>query len=324
MVGSWYKFMDIGIIHFMAYPEVQKEGGPVVETLEKILKDDFFTAVEITHIRDGKACEQVKNMIEQSHVVAAFGAQPVLLSGKLNINALDETERIKAVDEVKKCIEEASYLGTKGVAVLSGPYPGKEKEKEALRQLYKSLDELCLYSSKFELGFELETFDFDIDKKCLIGGSDIAAEVAQEVRKNHNNFGLLVDLSHLPLQYETSKKAIKTCASYITHLHIGNCVMKDKNHPAYGDMHPRFGVKGGENDVKEVREFLEAAFESGLLNDVKRPILSFEVKPMPGESSDLIVANAKRTLPHGVVVIIAYLVYADFFKVFKNDSYFES
>ena len=300
MKELWYKYMNIGTIHFMSFPEVMKGEGPIIETLEKILSNDFFTAVELTRIKDEKVREQAKNMLESSHVVSAYGAQPVLLSNKLNLNSLIDEERITAVNEIKKCIEEAAYLGTKGVAVLSGPHPGKEHESEAISKLLLSLEELCDYSQKFKLMFELESFDFDVDKKCLIGKSELAADIAKEVRKKYTNFGLILDLSHFPLQYEPTKNALKNSIDFITHLHIGNCVLKDKNHIAYGDQHPRFGVAGGENDVKQVREFLSALFDLGWLRDdvnatqSDKPIISFEVKPMPGELSNIVLANSIR------------------------------
>ena len=296
MVESWYRYMNVGTIHFMSFPDMAK----FEETVGKVLQDDFFTAIEMTRIKDDKVREEVKGMLAASHMVLAYGAQPVLLSNKLDINSLNDEERKKAVAEVKKCIEEAAYLGAKGVAVLSGPHPGKGLEEQGVRQLLQSLEELCEYSQRYHLAFELETFDFDMDKKCLIGKSDLAATVAQKIRTKFPNFGLMMDLSHFPLQYEPTKTALKNCAPYITHLHMGNCVLKDKNNPAYGDLHPRFGVNGGENDVEQLREFFEAAFETGLLKDdpaVKpkdKLIVSFEVKPMPGENPDLVLAGSKR------------------------------
>jgi sugar phosphate isomerase/epimerase len=300
MKKSWNKYMNIGTIHFMSFPEVMGGEGPVTETLEKILANDFFSAVELTRIKDDTVREQAKKMLQSSHMVSAYGAQPVLLKNKLNLNSLVEAERRIAVDEIKKCIDEAAYLGTKGVAVLSGPHPGKELEGEAIKQLLLSLEELCSHCQQYSLRLELESFDFDVDKKCLIGKSDLAAMVAGEIRKTYPNFGLILDLSHFPIQYEDTKTALKNCIGFITHLHIGNCVLKDKNHPAYGDMHPRFGVEGGENDVEEVREFFETLFELGWLKDdvnIKsedRPIISFEVKPMAGENSNIVLANSIR------------------------------
>jgi len=300
MVESWYRYMNVGTLHFMSFPDVGKGEGPITETLEMILQDDFFTAVEITHIKDDKVREQVKKMLETSHVIASYVTHPMLLSKKLDINSLDEEHRKKAVAVVKQGIEEAAYLGATGVSVLSGPHPGKALEQEGLQKLLESLEEFCDYSRKYNLAFELETFDFDVDKKCLIGKSDLAVTVAQKIRMKYPNFGLILDLSHIPLQYEPTKTAIKNCARYSTHLHIGNCVLKERNHPAYGDQHPRFGVNGGENDVDQLREFFDALFEEGVLKKdtaVKvgeKPLISFEVKPMAGENPCLVLANSKR------------------------------
>ena len=72
--------------------------------------------------------------------------------------------------------------------------------------------------------------------------------------------------------------------------------MSNPDHPAYGDNHPRFGCEDGENDTPEVVEFLKELLNIGYLDPEKRPILSFEVSPMPGESTEVIVANAKRVL----------------------------
>jgi sugar phosphate isomerase/epimerase len=300
MVDSWYKYMNVGTLHFMSFPEVGKGEGPIAETLEEILRDDFFTAVEITHIKDDRVREQVKKMLEASHVISSYVTHPRLLSNKLDINSLSEQDRKKAVAAVKEGIEEAAYLGATGVSALSGPHPGKGLEKEGVQKLLESLQELCDYSQKFRLGFELETFDVDVDKKCLIGKSDLAATVAQTIRTKYPNFGLILDLSHIPLQGESTKTAVKNCAKYITHLHIGNCVLKDRTHSAYGDQHPRFGVTGGENDVDQLREFFAALFAEGVLkNDsaatvAEKPLISFEVKPMAGENPVLVLANSKR------------------------------
>jgi len=300
MAESWYRYMNVGTLHFMSFPEVGKGEGPITETLEKILRDDFFTAVEVTHIKDDKVREQVKKMLETSHVTASFVTHPLLLSNKLDINSLIEEERLKAVAVVKSGIEEAAYLGAAGVSVLSGPHPGKGLEEEGVRKLLHSLEELCECSQRHHLAFELETFDFDVDKKCLIGKSDLAAQVAQKIRKKYANFGLILDLSHIPLQYEPAKTAVKNCARYSRHLHIGNCVLGDRTHQAYGDQHPRFGVRGGENDVDQLREFFTALIEEGFLkNDpglkaAEKPLISFEVKPMAGEDPLLVLANSKR------------------------------
>jgi sugar phosphate isomerase/epimerase len=124
----------------------------------------------------------------------------------------------------------------------------------------------------------------------------LGVAVSLDVRKEYANFGLMLDLSHLPLQGESPTYALGLARDHLVHAHIGNCVMKNAEHPAYGDNHPRFGCEDGENDVVELAEFLAELLNIGYLDPNKRPILSFEVAPMEGESAETVVANAKRAL----------------------------
>jgi len=51
MQESMYKFMKVGLVHFAAYPETIRGEGPILKTLEGIVEDDFFSTVEVTHIK---------------------------------------------------------------------------------------------------------------------------------------------------------------------------------------------------------------------------------------------------------------------------------
>ena len=297
MQDSMYKFMKVGLIHFMAYPQVMKGEGPILETLQKIAEDDFFTAVEVSWIKDAKVRQKAKKLLEVSHLTVAYGAQPRLLVKKLNLNSLDEVERKEAVNEVKAGIDEAYEIGAKALTFLSGTDPGSQEREQAIKLFISSAKEICAYAkSKGDLGITLEVFDQEIDKKCLIGPTKDARRVAEEVRKEFDNFGLMVDLSHLPLLGETPAQAIMPVKDYLVHAHMGNCIMRDKEHPGYGDQHPRFGIKGGENDVKELTEYLKVLLDIGFLNPQNPPMVSFEVKPLADESSEVVIANAKRVL----------------------------
>lgn len=287
--------MKVGIVHFMAYPQTLAGEGPIVETVRRIAEDEFFSAIEVSTIKDPKAREAVARILEESHLTVGYGAQPILLTRKLSLNSFESSERAKAVQAVKEAAEEAYYLGAGALAVLSGPDPGERRE-EALRLLIRSLTEICAYArSKGNLRVLLETFDRKVDKRCLIGPNADAVKVAAEVRKVDPDFGLMLDLSHIPLQGETAREALQVAKEHLAHVHIGNCVKKE-GHPAYGDQHPRFGLEGGENDVPQVVEFLRELFHVGYLGEGRRPIVAFEVKPLPGESSEMVIAGSKRTL----------------------------
>ncbi|KUK86365.1 MAG: Xylose isomerase domain-containing protein TIM barrel [candidate division TA06 bacterium 34_109] len=297
MQESMYKFMKVGIIHFMAYPQTMKGEGPILETLQKIAEDDFFTAVEVSWMKDKEIRKKARKLLKTSHLVVAYGAQPTLLVNNLDMNSLDEQERRKAIQQLKDDVDEAYELGAKALAFLSGKDPGEEKREKALELLVSSTKEICDYAkAKGNLKIALEVFDRDIAKKCLIGQASLAKRYAEMMRKQCANFGLMVDLSHLPLLGESPAEAILPIKDYLVHAHMGNCIVKDKNQLGYGDEHPRFGIEGGENDTDELVEYLKVLMKIGFLNPDNPPIVSFEVKPLPGESSEVVIANAKRTL----------------------------
>lgn len=290
------KYMKVGLVHFMAYPATIKGEGPVVETIKKLALDDYFSAIEITTIKNDVDRGIVKKMLETSHMTVAYGAQPRLLISGLNINDLNEEGRQKALANLKEGIDEAYELGCTGFAFLSGKYE-EEKKEQAFAALVNSTNEICAYAkSKGSMRIALEVFDYDVDKRSLIGPAALALRYAREIRKQHDHFGLMVDLSHIPLIHETIEESLIPVKDYIIHAHIGNCVVKSPEMPAYGDVHPRFGFPGGENDVDEVVHYLRVLFDIGFLNDTNPPIVSFEIKPFGEEDPDVVIANAKRTL----------------------------
>jgi sugar phosphate isomerase/epimerase len=289
-------YMKVGLVHFMAFPSTIKGEGPVEETIKKVALDDYFQVIEITTVKDLAVRKRVKSILESSHLTVTYGAQPRLLTNGLNINDLREEERQKALNNLKEGIDEAYELGCKGFAFLSGKYEESSKE-ESYQALVSSTNEICAYvKSKGNMRVTMEVFDYDVDKKSLIGPAPLAARFAAEVRAKHPHFGLMVDLSHIPLLHETNEESILPVKEFITHAHIGNCVMGDPSMNAYGDVHPRFGFPNGENDVDEVVAFLRVLLQIGYLNEKDPPILSFEVKPFGDEDPELVIANAKRTL----------------------------
>lgn len=296
MIESINKYAKVGLIHFMAYPSTIKGEGPIEETIRKIAVDDYFDAIEVTWIKDPETRKRAKKMLDSSKLTVAYGGQPRLLTTGQNINDLDEEKRQIAIANLKEGIDEAYEIGAVGFGFLAGRYVEETKE-ESYQALVKSTKELCAYAkSKGDLKVVLEVFDYDVDKCALIGPVDITKRYAEEVCASCDNFGLMVDLSHIPIIHETIRENLLPVKDYIAHAHMGNCMIKDKNDPAYGDAHPRFGYPGGENDTPELVEYLEVLLEIGYLDPNNRKILSFEVKPVGDEDPDIVIANAKRTL----------------------------
>lgn len=290
------KYFKPGLIHYMAYPDVMKGEGNIVETVKRVACDDYFSAIEITWIKDLAVRKEVKKIIETSRIAVAYGSQPRMLTTGMNINDLNAEKRKQALSSLKQGIDEAYEIGAVGFSFLSGKYEEETKE-QSYQALVDSTKELCEYAmSKGSMPVTLEVFDYDIDKKSIIGPADLANRYAKEITREYKNFGLLVDLSHIPMLHETCEESLLPNQEYITHAHMGNTVIKDASLEAYGDTHPRFGFPNSENDVDELVEYLRVLFKIGYLNKENPHILSMEVKPWKDEDPELIIASSKRTL----------------------------
>ena len=275
----------------MSHPPADYE---VLESIKTICCDDYFDVLEVTQMKDEAVREKARKMLEQAHMRVCYGAQPRLLGTGLNPNDIDEEGRLKAERTLLEAVDEAEYLGAGGIAFLAGKWEEKTKE-ESYVQLKKTTKRVCDYAAEKGMAVELEVFDYDMDKAALIGPAPYAAKFAADMRCMCSNFGLIVDLSHFPTTYETSKFVIQTLRPYITHFHIGNAVVK-KGCEAYGDQHPRFGYPESANDTEQLLEFFKVLKEEGFLNKDQPYVLSFEVKPWKGEDGDLVLAGTKRVI----------------------------
>lgn len=304
MKESLHDYMKVGLVHFMAYPATIGGDGPVLETMNEVVTDDYFDAIEITRVNDPEEAKKVQGLLNSSGITVGFGAQPIELRAGLNMNSLDDEVRRTAVDALKEAADMAYFFGAGKLGFISGKMPENPKDMDAsLQALKDSIIEVGQYAKNTGDGsliLSLETFDDETDKKALIGTNRRAVELSREVRKHLPDFGLMLDLSHIPMQGETIREALTIAREHINHAHIGTCVISDLNDPLYGDKHPRFLHPLSEATIPEVREFLKVLFEIGYLHDnpVERPVVSFEVMPAAGtyETPQSVVVEAKRVL----------------------------
>ena len=281
------KYFKVGTLQWMSFPKRDP-----MESLLAIARDDFFDAVEVKGY--GEKNEEARKILNQSHLKVCYGAQPRLLGLKLNPNAVEESERMKAEKTLLEAVDEAEYLGAKGIAFLAGKWEPETKD-QAYAQLLKTTRNICDYALTKDMNVEIEVFDYDVDKAALLGPAPYVAQFAAEMRTTHNNFGILVDLSHFPITRETSRFVIQTLRPYITHLHFGNAVVKE-GCDAYGDVHPRMGYPNSANDTAELLDFLTVLKEEGFFHAKQPYVLSMEVSPRPDEDEDIVLANTKRVL----------------------------
>lgn len=288
---------SVGLVHFMLWKDTIKGEGDF-SSVSTILDDPYFGAMEMSWVKEDAERAHVAKLVAASGKRVAFGAQPVLLTQKLDINHLDESERRTAVDAVVGVMPQAAEIGAVGFGLLSGKAVAADKKDRAMEQLVKSLVEIGTELKKHaDIPLVLETFDqLDYGKNCLIGPNRDAATIAKEVRKTIPKFGLMIDLSHLPLQGETAAQAWADAGEYVAHAHMGNAVMNKPDHPMNGDEHPPFCDPDGENCVDELTDYLRVLKDGGYLNAERKPFLSFEVCVYGDWTREKLIAQCKETL----------------------------
>jgi DhnA family fructose-bisphosphate aldolase class Ia/sugar phosphate isomerase/epimerase len=313
----------VGLVHFMAYPgpgatkSVQRGEAReryLLASLEEVAKDPYFGSIEITRIKNPQIRRKAVELLLEHDMEIIFSAQPIQLYNedgliaKTDISSIDEVLRQQAVERILSYIDEAYDMHAIKFGLISGTDPGTESglrlRQRAIEALIRSLDEICAYATARakELGREplsiaLELFDRLDGRNCknqLIGPSEDALVVAERVRDiyGHKNFGLLYDLSHMPMiknmsfEPETAE-TVKTLGKYLVHVHIGTCVM-DSEDPLYGDTHPGFDYPGSAVTEEMLAEFVKALHEIGYTGRV-----GFEFQPAGSQLSKSLVDVAK-------------------------------
>jgi sugar phosphate isomerase/epimerase len=234
-------------------------------------------------------------LLRDCQMAVTFACQPSQLRLGLDLNAADKAERRRAADTIVGLLDQARELGATRLALMSGKNVAPADRPAALDCLVNELVGICRAArDRAGLPVVLEVFDYDVDKKALVGPCATAARLAREVRREFPDFGLLHDLSHLPLCHEEPAKHLPLIREYLTGMHLGSSV-SDPEHPLFGDSHPLFGTPGGDSDVPQLRDFVRTLFDIGYLREGRRAICGFEIKPPAGVAPRTAVANAKRT-----------------------------
>lgn len=208
---------------------------------------------------EGNEKERIKEVLEESNLKGIYLGGMAAKIKKLNLSSLNEYIREKSVEEQEQCIKDAYFYKARAILINSGPRPAnKIEENTAYQVLKKSIKELLQYTVKnaedYLLDITLEPGDRDVDFYELIGNTDLAIKLVQNIQNRYANFYLTLDSSHLRQLNEQPLNSIKKAFKYCHHIHLANCVLKDKKSNLYGDKHPEFGVPNSEFDNNEIKK----------------------------------------------------------------------
>ncbi len=289
--------------NLIAFPGWRGETREGLEISKRLLNDPFFEMVEMGWVENPEYRRTLIHSVAACGKEVTYGCGPVIFGEQLDLNSRDSGLRKKTVERIKQLADDALDYNAKVLLIAGGNNVEKDKKGEAMRLLVDSLEQICGFCADIRPDSPLvvshELFDWDIDKKLLLGPIDDSILIAKRIVKDHPNFSLTLDLSHLPLMRETSENAVKRCMPFMQHVHIGNCVLRDRNHPKHGDKHPCFGIDGSEVGRIQLQEFLEVLDENGYgkkRTPTRRPVVVAEVIPGPDDDIDMVIENIKQAI----------------------------
>jgi sugar phosphate isomerase/epimerase len=284
MIGSPTGYMTVGILQAAAFPS-----SCGLTALRAIAADGQFAAVETTLA--GGQVPEARTLLAEAGLLVDFDAGAALYASGGSLCSLDNGVRAHAIGIARECINAAYALEAVRLSVVSGRDPGEPHRAAALDVLIDSLLTLHEYARRSGgLELSLKMADRDIDKRFLIGPTLDGVVVAQRVRERYPEFGLVLNLAHLPLLREDPESAVRLSAPYLARVHIGNCIIGD------GDTHPRFGVVGSAVCAADLTRFLRALVSVGYLSSGSRNVVAFEVRPAPDDDPLAVVAESHRVL----------------------------
>ncbi|MBL4700487.1 MAG: sugar phosphate isomerase/epimerase [Phycisphaeraceae bacterium] len=277
------EYAKLGLVHHMLYPECGNDPELHTQTLLDFIKRDDIETLDCCLPLDDAYASKLIQPIKECGKTVCFAIHFYPLRS-IPLAAKTQVDGAQAWALIDDMINQAVSIGAEGFIFGSGIPSFLDAEEEDFAAFDAFCNTLCKKLAPHKITAMLEPFDTDIDKKFLYGPINDCVNLSERVGKNYDNFGLQLDMAHLPLMYEDFTSAIARSAPYLKRVHLGNCVLKDKTHPRWGDTHPPIGFKGGEIDIPELVTILRGLLDCGFLDKEDRGNLLIEMTPFPGKT----------------------------------------
>ncbi len=257
--------IHLGAVLTGLFPASVSDASETVRAIECAARLGFDVA-ELYY--DGPGNAEVRRACRDTGIATIYHPAFALKQQKLDLGDADAGLRRAAVDRARAWIDRARELGSQAVMVLSGPEREQPPERgRALERLRDSLAALCEHAAAGQaagaMTVHLESFNNAGEPRLLMGPTARCLEMARSLRPAHPNFGLTFDLSHALQMGEDPLASLLSIRSCCRHVHLANCVIRDRADPLFGDKHPQFGHPGGEVDAAGLASFARGLAEAG-------------------------------------------------------------
>jgi sugar phosphate isomerase/epimerase len=283
----------LGVVHHSLYP-CKHDPSRHLRTLPCVLARRDTEIVDLT-VPYGPEREAAIGMIRASGKTVVYNGY-LLPTPIIPLGTLSPTERAQLLMLARDQVDAASRAGAVYFMQSVGADPGEERRARAftgLGEYIRRLDEHL--KKRGNLSFLIELMDRNTDRRSLCGPTWEVVEFLEKLRRDVPDAGLVLDINHLVLMGEPFEEAFGRCAPYLRHLHLGNCVLRDRRHPLWGATHPPLGIEGGEIGLPELKALFSILLDIGYLGTEKRGSMTLEITCLPGcTPEDTITDNMGR------------------------------
>ena len=272
----------LGTNHMFLYPESIVNEKVHTESLRELAYTDKVEALDVWVWRGAERSREEISILRDCKKVInynigdRFGENVALPSSK------NKADRDRAYDLIMREINFGLEAGSKKFIFGSGPddtadHKGAvERYSEFVAKVLSNIPKDCVMS--------LEPTDWDIDKHFLFGPVGETVDFIKKLNNDgYKNLGMLLDMCHIPIMYETMESAIEKSKDVLNHIHLGNGVVNDTTDKFYGDKHPSWNYPAGEYSDADGEKFIRILREIGY-TDKDNATISFEMRPYEGKT----------------------------------------
>ena len=272
----------LGVNHQFLYPESMVDAAAHTESLKEAVQLEKVDALDCWVWRGQRAKEEI-SILRSSGKIINYNIGDRFGEAACFPCSADRADRIYTYDTLMREIEYALAVGSKKIVFASGK--DLPEDRAGAKERLAELIVLLAKQLPRDVTLALEPTDRDVDKYFLFGPLDETVRFIKSLRRAVPNLGLLLDMCHVPLMHETLESAIEKVEDTLVHIHLGNCMIKDKSDPFYGDKHIPWGYEGAEYGDDEGVKFLGMLKEIGYF-DKRGATVSFEMRPHEGMSAE--------------------------------------
>jgi sugar phosphate isomerase/epimerase len=257
-----------------------------VETLPRIVNRPDIEMVDLTIPYGSEFRARAIEIVRASGKATIYNGY-LMPTPLIPLGTVSPTERAQLLLLARDQVDVACEIGSVYFMQSVGADPGpglRSRAFEGLAEYIAALDGHM--KEKGRMAFLIELMDRDVHKKSLCGPTPEVVEFISRLRERVPDLGLVLDINHLILMGEPFGEAFKRCREYLKHVHLGNCILKDRGHKLWGGNHPPIGIEGGEIDVPQLTQLFALLLEIGYLDRNRRGMLSLEIVPFPGRTPE--------------------------------------